>query len=150
MIFAREYVIFVSYLTFVCDHNACIYYYLLNIVFILYFRLFFLIVSELNIIFAPHYYNIYNMNIKKIIRAKGFTLSEVASNMKKPNGEIGLPQSALSQLIINGNPTFDKLQEIAGIIGVSVSELVRDEDDQTNTIICPHCGKPIRFEKGGE
>lgn len=68
--------------------------------------------------------------------------------MKKPNGEVGLPQSALSQLIINGNPTFDKLQEIASIIGVSVSELVADEKDASNTIICPHCGKTIKFEKG--
>jgi transcriptional regulator with XRE-family HTH domain len=87
------------------------------------------------------------MNIKKVIKSKGFTLGEVAARMKKPNGKVGLPQSALSQLIINGNPTFDKLQEIASIIGVSVSELVADEKDASNTIICPHCGKPIKFEK---
>ncbi len=86
------------------------------------------------------------MDIKKIIRNNGFTLGEVASKMRKPNGEIGLPQSALSQLIINGNPTFDKLQEIARIIGVSVSELVADEKEYNNTIICPHCGKKITLE----
>ena len=86
------------------------------------------------------------MNIKKVIKSKGFTLGEVAARMKKPNGEVGLPQSALSQLIINGNPTFDKLQEIASIIGVSVSELVADEKDVSNTIICPHCGEKIVLE----
>lgn len=83
------------------------------------------------------------MNIKKVIKDCGFTLGEVASQMKKPNGEIGLPQSALSQLIINGNPTFDKLKEIADIIGISVSELVADENDRQNAITCPHCGKII-------
>lgn len=87
------------------------------------------------------------MDIKKVIKEHGLTLGEVASKMKKPNGEIGLPQSALSQLIINGNPTFDKLQEIAAIIGISVSELVKDEASAPDTINCPHCGKPIKLTK---
>lgn len=38
------------------------------------------------------------------------------------------------------------LQEIASIIGVSVSELVADEKDASNTIICPHCGEKITLE----
>lgn len=37
-------------------------------------------------------------------------------------------------------------QEIASIIGVSVSELVADEKDVSNTIICPHCGEKIVLE----
>lgn len=85
------------------------------------------------------------MNIKKRIKEQGFTLADVAAKMKKPNGELGLPQSALSQLIINGNPSFLKMQEIADIIGISVSQLVADDDKAVNssTTICPHCGKPI-------
>lgn len=86
------------------------------------------------------------MDVKKVIKEHGWTLERLASQMKKPNGEIGLPQSALSQLIINGNPTFDKLKEIADIIGISVSELVADENDRPNTITCPHCGKSISLE----
>ena len=58
----------------------------------------------------------------------------------------GMSQSSLSQLL-NGSTPLDRLQEIASIIGVSVSELVADEKDVSNTIICPHCGKPIKFEK---
>ncbi|MDE6652456.1 MAG: helix-turn-helix domain-containing protein [Paramuribaculum sp.] len=47
---------------------------------------------------------------------------------KDGNVKQGISQSALSQLI-TGNPTFDKLQEIANIIGLSVSELVSDNSD---------------------
>ena len=58
-------------------------------------------------------------------------LAGVGSQMKRPNGEIGIPQASVSQ-IINGNPTLAKLQEIASIIGISVSELLSDEDDLGN------------------
>lgn len=87
------------------------------------------------------------MNLKKVIKERGWTLERLASEMKGKDGVKGVSQPSVSQLI-NGNPTFDKLQEIASIIGVSVSELVADEKDASNTIICPHCGKPIKFEKG--
>lgn len=59
--------------------------------------------------------------------------------------KVGVSQGSLST-ILNGNPTIDKLQEIASIIGVSVSELVADEKDASNTIICPHCGEKIVLE----
>ena len=58
-------------------------------------------------------------------------MAGVGSQMKRPNGEIGIPQASVSQ-IINGNPTLAKLQEIASIIGISVSELLSDEDDLGN------------------
>jgi hypothetical protein len=32
--------------------------------------------------------------------------------------------------LINGNPTYSRLEEIARIIGISVSDLVRDDDPQ--------------------
>lgn len=65
------------------------------------------------------------MNIKKKIQQKGFTISQVASLMTDKKGGKGVTQSALSQMIA-GNPTIDKLREIAGIIGVPVAELVSD------------------------
>ena len=71
------------------------------------------------------------MDIKRVIKSKGWTLAGVGSQMKRPNGEIGIPQASVSQ-IINGNPTLAKLQEIASIIGISVSELLSDEDDLGN------------------
>ncbi|QUB63719.1 helix-turn-helix transcriptional regulator [Prevotella melaninogenica] len=85
------------------------------------------------------------MNLKKVIKEHGWTLERLASEMKGKDGVKGVSQPSVSS-IINGNPTFDKLQEIASIIGVSVSELVADEKDAPNTIICPHCGEKIVLE----
>ena len=78
------------------------------------------------------------MHIKKVIKQQGYTLEAVATKM-------GVSKQAMSQLL-NGNPTIAKLQEIASIIGVPVSELVREEDEQRSTsITCPRCGKEIKI-----
>lgn len=77
------------------------------------------------------------MNIKKHIKNKGFTISKVAELME-------VSQPALSKML-DGNPTINKLQEIADIIGVSVSELVADESEKQTFIICPHCGERIKL-----
>lgn len=84
------------------------------------------------------------MDIKKVIRDKGWTLERLASEMSGKDGKKGISQPSLSS-IINGNPTINKLQEIASIIGVSLSDLVTDGDTQTQ-IVCPHCGKTISIE----
>lgn len=70
------------------------------------------------------------MDIKSRIKESGQTVSGVAKRM-------GITKSALSQTI-NGNPTFDKLCEIAEILGISVSDLV--SDGESKTITCPRCG----------
>ena len=85
------------------------------------------------------------MNIRKIINAQGWTLERLASEMTNKQGEKGISHAAVSQ-IINGNPTLDKLKEIASIIGVSVSELVADEENGITNAVCPHCGKPISIK----
>ena len=64
-------------------------------------------------------------DIKKIIKAKGFTLEQVAAQMSGKDGK-GISQSALTQML-NGNPSISRIKEIAKIVGVSVSELVGDE-----------------------
>lgn len=84
------------------------------------------------------------MNIKEQIQKRGFTISQVAALMTNKNGGKGITQSSLSQ-IINGNPSLDKLKEIASIIGITVSELLRDEED--NTIVCPNCGIKLELRK---
>ena len=84
------------------------------------------------------------MNIKEQIQKRGFTVSQAAALMTNKKGEKGITQSSLSQ-IINGNPSLDKLKEIASIIGVSVSDLLRDEDD--NTFVCPNCGAKLELKK---
>ena len=87
------------------------------------------------------------MTIKEKIQERGFTVSQVAALMTNKNGVKGITQSSLSQ-IINGNPSLDKLREIASIIGISVSELLRGDGEHSAT--CPHCGMPlsIKIEKG--
>lgn len=88
------------------------------------------------------------MDIRKRIKEKGFTLGDVAAKMKNPKGELGLPQASLSQIIINGNPTYQKLKEIADIIGISVAELVREEDEHVGCgteIVCPNCGSHLHI-----
>ena len=89
------------------------------------------------------------MDIRKRIREQGMTLGDVAIKMKKPNGEVGLSQASLSQIIINGNPTYQKLKEIADIIGISVAALVREEDERVGSgseIVCPKCGEKLHVK----
>ena len=91
-------------------------------------------------------YKLYLMNIKKVLKNRGWTMERLASEMKNKNGEKGVSQASVSQLI-NGNPTFDKLQEIADILGITVSELVSDEEEIGNpSITCPKCGAKFEFK----
>ena len=86
-------------------------------------------------------------SIKDVIKAKGFTLEQVASQMESKNGGKGITQSALTQML-NGNPSISRVKEIAKIVGVSVSELIGDAPVTRGaivgaTITCPHCQKDI-------
>ena len=80
------------------------------------------------------------MDIKKAIKESGFTISKVAERL-------GIAQPSLTAQLINGTMSLSRAKEIADIIGVSLSELVADENDQQGApLICPHCGKPIELE----
>ena len=69
------------------------------------------------------------MNIAKRIKEQGFKLEDVAAQLTNNRGGLGISQPSMSSLI-NGNPTYSRLEEIARIIGISVSDLVRDDDAQ--------------------
>ena len=88
------------------------------------------------------------MNIKKVIQNHGWTLERLAKEMTvskgDKKGEKGISHAAVSQ-IINGNPTFDRLEEIASIIGISVAELVND-GVATPSLTCPKCGEVIHIK----
>lgn len=62
-------------------------------------------------------------SIKETIKKYGFTQADIAQRMTGKNGCVGISQASLTG-IINGNPTLDKLIEIANAVGCSVSELV--------------------------
>lgn len=90
------------------------------------------------------------MSIKEQIQKRGFTISQVAALMTNKNGEKGMSQSSLSQ-IINGNPSLDKLKEIASILGISVSELLKEDNESTFSFTCPKCGMKFKLvEDTGE
>mgnify|MGYP000117706639 CR=1 FL=1 len=59
--------------------------------------------------------------------------------------KIGISEGALSKSL-SGNPTLERIEQIANALGVSIPELFAPQP--TNTITCPHCGKLIKVEKG--
>lgn len=68
------------------------------------------------------------MDIKKVIKEHGWTLERLASEMtNKREDKKGMSQSSLSQLL-NGSTPLDRLQEIARIIGIPLSELVKERN----------------------
>lgn len=84
------------------------------------------------------------MNIKKVIKEKGFTSTKVAEVM-------GITTGGMSQLI-KGNPTVGTLQRIADVIGCKVGDFFRDEIElpepeakEYAVGVCPHCGKPVKI-----
>lgn len=84
------------------------------------------------------------VDIKKVIQENGWTLERLAAQMTNKKGEKGVSHAAVSQ-IINGNPTLDKLKEIASIMDIPLSELVSDSE-QSAKISCPYCGRSINIK----
>lgn len=79
-------------------------------------------------------------DIKKKIRECGFTTQKIAE-------KLNISQQAVSQAI-NGNPSLSRLEQIAEVIGITVSELVADnpashiEPQQK----CPYCGHDLNIK----
>nr|WP_306562928.1 helix-turn-helix transcriptional regulator [Bacteroides intestinalis] len=83
------------------------------------------------------------MEVKTVIKQKGFTMEAVAKKM-------GITRVTLAQNL-SRNPTVGTLQKIADVIGCKVGDFFIDDMDikeDENTIICPHCRKKIKIEKG--
>ena len=79
--------------------------------------------------------------IQKKIKEMGLTAAQLAEKM-------GCSAPALSQ-VLNGNPTLTKLGEIAKAMDITVSELLREDQEDEGTaqppkFVCPHCGKEIK------
>lgn len=80
------------------------------------------------------------IDLKKQIKSKGKTLQEIADTLGKSKQNFGQQ--------VNHNPTLSLIEDIASACGCSVSELLRstEDDNQSVSISCPHCGKPIQIE----
>lgn len=88
------------------------------------------------------------MDIKDKIISAGWTLSALATKMKGKDGKVGITQQSLSTMLSNGNPTLNKLKEIADIIGISVSELLAD--GPTDFTVFIRCNGEMYFAKSLE
>ena len=77
------------------------------------------------------------MDVKSIIKQKGYTIEQVAEKM-------GVTRVTLTQNL-SRNPTINTLQRVADAIGCKVGDFFLDDiqAEKSNTIPCPHCGKPI-------
>ena len=81
------------------------------------------------------------MEVKTIIKQKGFTMESVAKKM-------GITRVTLAQNL-SRNPTVGTLQKIADVIGCKGGDFFVDDmdiKDDANTITCPHCGGKIHFD----
>lgn len=79
------------------------------------------------------------MDVKTIVKEKGYTLSEVAD-------ALGISRITLYQTL-DRNPTQKTLQNIANVIGCKVGDFYRDEITMpVNPHVCPHCGKPLNIK----
>lgn len=81
------------------------------------------------------------MDVKAIIKQKGFTIDSVAKKM-------GITRVTLAQNL-SRNPTVGTLQKIADVIGCKVGDFFVDELElaDPNTITCPKCGTKFKMEK---
>lgn len=70
--------------------------------------------------------------IKEICKERGIMLKDLAEKINIT--EVGLSKS------LNGNPTIGRLEEIAEVLGVSVSDLF---ENGSNSLTCPNCGEKI-------
>ena len=79
-------------------------------------------------------------DIKKKIKELGFTTQQIAESL-------GISQQAVSQAI-NGNPSLSRLEQIAGAIGITVSELVADNPAShiAPQQKCPYCGHDLNIK----
>ena len=84
------------------------------------------------------------MDIKSVIKEKGFTLSRVVEELKDRGLMPRASKSSLSQSI-NGNPNISTLRSIAEVIGCDIVDFFTDEVEH-NVISCPHRGKKIAIE----
>ena len=63
------------------------------------------------------------LRIKELCKEKHITMAEIAD-------KIGINKITLSQSL-NGNPTLGRLQEVANVLGVDVSELFERPQKET-------------------
>ncbi len=75
--------------------------------------------------------------VKELLKQKGMTAKELAE-------KLGISEGALSKSI-SGNPTLERIEQIASALGVEVYELFAPGNSSEGIIRCPNCGKEIKL-----
>ena len=81
------------------------------------------------------------LKVTECCKSKGMTLQDLADRL-------GIARSTLANTLVKKNPTLETLEKISKALGVSVFDLIGEEDQvhNHNTITCPHCGKKILLD----
>lgn len=83
-----------------------------------------------------------DLKIKEIMSERSITSAWLAE-------KVGISKVAVSNIITGkSSPSLDNILKIADALNVSITELIGEVNEDTNTITCPHCGKKIKIEKG--
>ena len=82
-----------------------------------------------------------DLRIKEIMNERNVTSAWLAE-------QDGMSKVAVSNIVPGkSSPALDNLIKIAGVLNISITELIGEEKEES-TITCPHCGKKIKIEKG--
>ena len=82
-----------------------------------------------------------DLRIKEIMNERNVTSAWLAE-------QVGISKVAVSNIVPGkSSPSLDNLIKIAGVLNISITELIGEEKEES-TITCPHCGKKIKIEKG--
>ena len=74
--------------------------------------------------------------VKEILKRRGMTAKELAA-------KLGISEGALSKSL-SGNPTLERIEQIASALGVPVADLFAAPRE--GIITCPNCGKSITIK----
>ena len=82
-----------------------------------------------------------DLRIKEFMSERNVTSAWLAE-------QVGISKVAVSNIVTGkSSPSLDNLIKIAGVLNISITELIGEEKEES-TITCPHCGKKIKIEKG--
>lgn len=76
------------------------------------------------------------LRIQELCKEKGITMQVLAEK------RLGITYQAL-YASVSGNPTLERLQQIADALGVSLTELF--EKPAAGNFTCPNCGAALRL-----
>lgn len=84
-----------------------------------------------------------NLQLKEIMSARNVTSALLAE-------KVGISKVAVSNIVTGKSfPSLDTLMKMADVLNVTISELIGEtEFTGAGYIVCPHCGKKIKIEKG--